>query len=711
MAVAKMRRISLVGLKRDKDEIINRLQKLGTVHVPGYEEKRLQAELLAESEPQTESGAKDGIKDEADALTGAGVFELRDTDTEIRNDPEFKRIEEERNKLKRCIEELAPFDQRKKSLFSFLRPVKQEEIDRVAAKKSQILTAADRIIETDNNIKNAEEETARTNALISTAEPWTDYPYVPSDSDTGFTYTDFLSASSYKELDELKKELSEKSPSSDIWEVGSGGSDIFFVLTSLKSDRQTVDAILTENRIVKYDFSDIDGTFSDYISGLRSQLNAIDVRKNELTEFRKKSAESISDFEILYDWLGIKADKMISGVNMEDSFVTFSFEGWVPAKAEAAVRREMSDNYICHIAFRDPEENELPPTKLENGFMGASVEPVESLYSLLRYGEVDPSAISAFFYALFFGFMFSDAGYGIMLTVACVIILIKCKLKENMKKYIVLFLLSGISTIFWGVIFGSWFGNLVETVTVGNFALKPLWFDPQDSANTEHFLAFTLLLGVIHLYAAMLMKAINLIAKGKWLDAIFDVLFWYIFYTGEILFLLPYIPYYGKTQFCTDFSKYGIYLLAAGFVLILFTKGRKSKNPFIKLFGGITCLYSLVDMLSDCLSYTRLMAMGLATSVIINVFNSIGASAAGLSAGISIRFIAFVIIFIAANLFNFAINALGAYVNACRLTYIEFFGKFYEGDGLEYAPLRYNTEYVSIETGAPEAAGNNDKQQ
>ena len=194
------------------------------------------------------------------------------------------------------------------------------------------------------------------------------------------------------------------------------------------------------------------------------------------------------------------------------------------------------------------------------------------------------------------------------------------------------------------------------------------------------------------------MKAANLISKGKWVDAICDVFFWYIFYTGEILFLLPYIPYYGKTQFSADFSKYGIYLLGIGFVLILFTKGRKSKNPFIKLFGGITCLYSLVDMLSDCLSYTRLMAMGLATSVIINVFNSIAASAAGLNTvGITFRFIVFVVIFIAANLFNFAINALGAYVNACRLTYIEFFGKFYEGDGREYSPLAYNTEYIYID--------------
>jgi V/A-type H+-transporting ATPase subunit I len=700
MAVAKMRRISLVGLIRDKAEIIERLQKLGTVHVPGYEEKRRQAESDAETR-----AAAEGISDFV--FDGDGIV---DTDTLIKNDPDFRKHEEQRKKLKTCIEELAPFDTRKKSLFSFLRPVSSADVAEVIGRADEILAAADRIVETDSGIRQAEEENARTRALLTSMLPWKDYPYVPSDSDTVFTHTEFLSADSKKDLEKLTEELSENAPSADVWEVGNSGENRFFVVTSLKSDRAAVDRTVSQNRVFRYDFSDVGSTFDDQIDGLLTRIDDVEARKNELVEFRKSSAEHLSDFEILYDSIGIETEKMIADANMDDSYVTFNFEGWVPAKAEAAVSRELSDNYICHATFRDPEENELPPTKLENGFLGASVEPVESLYSLLKYGEVDPSAISAFFYALFFGFMFSDAGYGIMLTVACAIILIKCKLKENMKKYIVLFLLSGISTIFWGVIFGSWFGNLVETVTIGKFALKPLWFDPQDGANTEHFLAFTLLLGVIHLYCAMLMKAVNLISKGKWIDAICDVFFWYIFYTGEILFLLPYIPYYSDTAFCANFSKYGIYLLGIGFVLILFTKGRKSKNPFMKIFGGITCLYSLVDMLSDCLSYTRLMAMGLATSVIINVFNSIGASAAGFATvGITFRLVIFIIIFVAANLFNFAINALGAYVNACRLTYIEFFGKFYEGDGLEYSPLRYNTEYILIEDGGADAAGRKEK--
>ena len=190
---------------------------------------------------------------------------------------------------------------------------------------------------------------------------------------------------------------------------------------------------------------------------------------------------------------------------------------------------------------------------------------------------------------------------------------------------------------------------------------------------------------MIHVYAGLALKAVNLIRRRKWLDAVCDVGFWYIFFTGEALYLLPYIPYVGKMEIAQTLSPYGLYLLAAGFVLILFTKGRKAKNICVRIFGGITCVYSLVDMLSDALSYSRLMAMGLATSVIINVFNEIAAMAGGLTAGapagqLIIGFIIFTIIFIVANAFNLVINALGSYVNSCRLMYIEFFGKFFEGD-------------------------------
>ncbi|MBO5077621.1 MAG: hypothetical protein J5584_08525 [Clostridia bacterium] len=686
MAVAGMRHISCIGLMRDKAKILDMLQKEGAVHFASPAEAVLPKNDVAEGEINAET--EDIVIPEPESL--------------LSDNTAFIALNEKRAKLQNCIEELARYDTRKKHLFSFLRPVKASEVAEVDSRADIILAEADKIIVTDAAIKDAEAEIARLDSEILAMSPWAALPYAPSEYETAHTATDFLAAGSRKEYEEFKAEFAKSISPSDICVLNEdkNGGTVSFAVTYLKPERAAAEKYYNSARVTRFDFSAMTYTPAarlDELSELKQQKqNEI----TELTENRKAAAQHLSDFEILYDSLGMRVQKMLADVNISDSSVTFNFDGWVPAKQEKKISAALTDEFICNVAFRDPAEGELPPTKLENGILGGSIEPVESLYSLLQYGQLDPSAIAAFFYALFFGFMFSDAGYGILLTVACAIILIKCKLKASMKKYIWLFLFSGISTIFWGVLFGSWFGNVVQTVTLGKFALKPLWFDPQDSVNTEHFLAFTLLLGVIHLYTALAMKAANLIAKGKWLDAICDVFFWYIFYTGEILFLLPYIPYYKDTAFCAKAHPYAVYLLLAGFVLILFTKGRKSRNPFIKLFGGITCLYSLVDMLSDCLSYTRLMAMGLATSVIINVFNSIAASAAGLdTAGITFRFIIFIVIFVAANLFNFAINALGAYVNACRLTYIEFFGKFYEGDGKEYDPLCYNTEYITVEPG------------
>ena len=681
-----MRHVSCIGLMRDKAKILDRLQKEGAVHFASPAESVLS---------QNGAGEDVNVEEAPDVIIPEPETLLSDNQTYIA-------LNDKRTKLRSCIEELARYDTRKKQLFAFLRPVKAADVADVESRADAILAEADNIINTDAAIKDAEAEIARLDSEKLAVGPWAAFPYTPADCETSHTATDFLSVGSLKEFEEFRTSFTNAISPSDVLVLNddkSAGS-VSFVATYLKSDRAEAEKLYAASCVTRFDFSGMTTAPEAHLSALDDRIAQKRHEITELTENRKAAAQHLSDFEILYDSFGITIQKMLADVNISDSSVTFSFDGWVPAKQEKKLASALTDDFICHVEFRDPAEGELPPTKLENRVLGSSIEPVESQYSLLRYGELDPSAIAAFFYALFFGFMFSDAGYGIILTVACAIILIRCKLKESFKKYMWLFLFSGISTIFWGVLFGSWFGNVVETVTLGKFALRPLWFDPQDSANTEHFLAFTLLLGVIHLYTALALKAANLIAKGKWLDAICDVFFWYIFYTGEILFLLPYIPYYSETAFCAKFHPYGVYLLLAGFVLILFTKGRKSKNPFIKLFGGITCLYSLVDMLSDCLSYTRLMAMGLATSVIINVFNSIAASAAGLNtAGITFRFIVFIIIFIAANLFNFAINALGAYVNACRLTYIEFFGKFYEGDGKEYNPLCYDTEYITIEPG------------
>ena len=92
------------------------------------------------------------------------------------------------------------------------------------------------------------------------------------------------------------------------------------------------------------------------------------------------------------------------------------------------------------------------------------------------------------------------------------------------------------------------------------------------------------------------------------------------------------------------------------------------------------------------LSYSRLLALGLATGVIATVFNSMGSMGGNSPGGV----IMFIIVFLIGNVLNLAINALGAYVHTNRLTYVEFFGKFYEGGGTAFRPFAVNTKYYKI---------------
>ena len=433
MAVSRMKRFSLVGLLRDKQSIIDRLQKSGMVHISDYEEV-CQMKEIAE-DPNVPGKMSDSLED----LT------LSDPEQVLRSDAEYNRINEERDKLRRCIEELAPFDERKKSFFSFLRPVSEEDVCDAGQRRENILAEADKIIATDQNVKEAEEYVAKLETRLNSVKPWDDLPYSPKTSETRFTVTDYLSAESTGEIDELIANVSEDAPSADVWVLDNKYGFYPFVLTCLRDEHPFVEKAYASSRVVRYDFSDIGTAPAEYAVSLEKEIEQQKQKISDLLEFRKEAARHISDFEILYDYLGIRSEKMKADISMSDSTVTFRLEGWIPARAEKTVTRELTDDYICHIESREPDENELPPTKLENGFVGSSVEPVESMYSLLKYGELDPSAISAFFYALFFGFMFSDAGYGIILTIACIVILLKCKLKTNMKKNVTLFLFSGIS--------------------------------------------------------------------------------------------------------------------------------------------------------------------------------------------------------------------------------------------------------------------------
>ena len=355
------------------------------------------------------------------------------------------------------------------------------------------------------------------------------------------------------------------------------------------------------------------------------------------------------------------------------------------------------------VEVSDPEPGEDVPVKLRNNAFTSPMESVVANYSMPNTREIDPSAVMAVFYYVFFGLMLSDAAYGLIITIACAVCLTKYKnMAAGMKKFMKMFLYCGISTTIWGFLFGGFFGDAVNVIATTFFnrpdiKLPALWFEPV--ASPMKLLVYAFVFGIIHLFVGLGIQMYEQIRDGDIKGAIYDVVFWYMLVGGLIVCVMT-VPMLMQDMFQLSFvlplsvRKVSLIIALLGAIGIVFTAGRDSKNWVKRIMKGLYGVYGVSGYLSDILSYSRLLALGLATGVIATVFNAMAAMVAK-GKGI-VGVILFIIIFVIGHAMNLAINALGAYVHTNRLQYVEFFGKFYEGGGRELDPLTENTKYYRV---------------
>ena len=305
----------------------------------------------------------------------------------------------------------------------------------------------------------------------------------------------------------------------------------------------------------------------------------------------------------------------------------------------------------------------------------------------------------SFFYVFFFGMMLSDAAYGALVSIVCGILVLKFpRMSQGMKKSLKLFFYCGLSTLVWGILFGGYFGNIVDIVSEKFFGttvtVPALWFVPLD--DPMKLLVYSLLFGVIHLFTGLAIKGYLCLKDGKVMDFFCDVVLWFMLLIGLILMLLPSDIFASIAQttivFPGGLNTLAQVMAAAGAIGIVLMSGRSNKNPALRIALGAYDLYNITGWLSDVLSYSRLLALGLATGVIASVINQMGSMLPNNVIGV----IFFIIIFIFGHALNLAINLLGAYVHTNRLQFVEFFGKFYEGGGRPFQPFRENTKYAEV---------------
>ena len=354
----------------------------------------------------------------------------------------------------------------------------------------------------------------------------------------------------------------------------------------------------------------------------------------------------------------------------------FLLEGWLPADRCAALEKTLAP-FTCAIETREPTEDEYPqvPVQLKNNKLTRPLNMVTEMYSLPAYGTLDPNPLMAPFFILFYGIMMADMGYGLLMMIASVIISKKYRPKGTSGELFSLLGLCGISTFIMGALTGGFFGDfltqLVAIVSPGTVFALPKLFDPLDDLTM--ILIGSMALGMVQIVTGMAISLIEKCKRKKFLDAFFEEITWWIVFIGIALLAL------GK----------GAAVLYVGCALVLLGPIVQGKG-WGKLTGVFGSLYNHVTgYFGDILSYTRLMALMLAGSVIAQVFNMLAAMPGNV--------IAFIIISMLGNAMNFGLNLLGCYVHDLRLQCLEFFNKFYVDGGKPFRPMTLDTEYVDLQ--------------
>ena len=667
MAVLQMQKISIYALKKDRKAILEYLQRRGVVEI---------------TDPETESG----------------VFAQADTQQQR------SLLEKNITAAGQAMEVLSGYAKGKKGLLSSFegrRELTADQYEAEAARIPETRETAERILSLSREIAESRAEIQRLQTQIDALSPWLSLDIPMQFKGTKRTRVFVGTLPEERTLEQVLTGLAEEAPkvSGIHAEILSTSADqtCLFVICGRK-DAFAMEAALRGIGF-SYPASPSDKPPKEQCEGLRARIAQAQDRIRRAEEEIRSFADKREDLEFLSDYESMRLEKYQVLGRLRQSRHTFIVEGYVPQREAAALERQLSDRYDAAVEIEPLSDQDDPPVLLENNAFAAPVEPVLESYSMPARGEVDPCTVMAVFYYVLFGLMLSDAAYGLIMVVGCGALLAKFRnMESGMKKTLQMFLYCGISTMFWGVMFGSYFGDVVDVVASTFFGkdvtIPPVWFIPVDEP--MRLLVFSFLLGIIHLFAGLAMKLYQLCKAKQYKDALYDVIFWYLLVGGGIIYLLTMDMVVNMLglgfQLPAAVGNVAAVFAAIGAVGIVFTAGRESRSPFKRLLKGLYGLYNISGYLSDILSYSRLLALGLATGVIASVFNQMGSMAGGGVAGA----IVFILVFLIGHTLNIGINVLGAYVHTNRLQYVEFFGKFFEGGGRKFNPFSAKTKYYKI---------------
>lgn len=536
-------------------------------------------------------------------------------------------------------------------------------------------TAAETINKDTRRLGEIESERTKNETLRATLAPWltVDAPLGGADGALAV----FFGTAGLNVTDDALKALADSLDGLLTWQQASSDRSLRYLLVMCHgSVKERALSALRDLGFSTVSFRGMTGTAKENDKTLTENLAALEKERQEIEQRIAGLGGKREALLEASDRAAIALRREEAKSRLVETDRAFLLEGWLPAARCAALEKAL-EPFTCAIETREPTEDEYPqvPVQLKNNKLTRPLNMVTEMYSLPAYGTLDPNPLMAPFFILFYGIMMADMGYGLLMMIASVIISKKYRPKGTSGELFSMLGLCGISTFIMGTLTGGFFGDfltqLVAIVSPGTVFALPKLFDPLDDLTM--ILIGSMALGMVQIVTGMAISLIEKCKRKKFLDAFFEEITWWIVFIGIALLAL------GK----------GAAVLYVGCALVLLGPIVQGKG-WGRLTGVFGSLYNHVTgYFGDILSYTRLMALMLAGSVIAQVFNMLAAMPGNV--------IAFIIISMLGNAMNFGLNLLGCYVHDLRLQCLEFFNKFYVDGGKPFRPMTLDTEYVDLQ--------------
>lgn len=643
MAIVKMKRLRIIALDSQREELLSRLLHVGCVEL---------------SEPQAELSDPEWT-----ALLGRSESALSD-------------VKQRLAQVTTALQTLNRYAPAKGGLFRRRESIRAEDF--LSAKAlAAALGQAEAINSREKELASLHNQAARLEGRLLSLKPW-----VPLDLDLATRSTKnvkiaFAVCPAGVDLGELTADLSQAAPSAQVMEASTDREQHYFLWLCHNSEEEAAAAALKPYGVSPVGLKDVSGTAAQNAAAVEKELAELATRRTALEGEIAAMAPCRSGLEVCTDRLRQEVSKQEAAQrSLTDGTILF-FTGWVAEPGLPAAEKELA-KFTCAWETEDPSPEEYPevPVQLKNNWFTRPLSMVTDMYSLPAYNGVDPNPLMAPFFIFFYGFMMADMGYGLLMILASVIILKKARPNgPTMRHMIPLLGLCGVSTFIMGAVTGGFFGDLIPQLvlmTTGKEIALPALFSPLDDALAV--LIGSLAIGLVQIFTGMGINVYRRVKAGDVMGAVCNEIAWYAVF---LLFAVGILAGQLKAA--------GIAIL----IILVLTQGYGKKGVLGKLMGVGGSLYNnITGYFSDILSYSRLMALMLAGAVIAQVFNTLGA--------ITGNVVTFFIIAMIGNALNFALNLLGCYVHDMRLQCLEFFGRFYEDGGKPFRPLAFDTKYVDI---------------